>query len=58
MKKSSVFLLSTTLLFLGVIIGFLSSPVKHGISIGNHSGNNPYRRSDSSDFASDENEDE
>jgi hypothetical protein len=39
MKKSTVFLLSATFLLLGIVAGFLFSPVKHGVSIGNHSGN-------------------
>ena len=38
MKKSSAFALSFILLLVGIITGFLLSPVKHGI--GNHSGNN------------------
>lgn len=38
MKKSSAFALSFILLLVGIIAGFLLSPVKHGI--GNHSGNN------------------
>lgn len=39
MAKKTAFLLSATFLFLGVIIGFLVSPVKYGVAIGNNSGN-------------------
>lgn len=39
MKKSTIVLLSTTMLLLGIVIGFLTSPVKHGINVGNRSGN-------------------
>jgi hypothetical protein len=35
MKKGTAFLLVTTFLFLGMIIGFLMAPIKNGISIGN-----------------------
>jgi hypothetical protein len=38
MKKSTVFFLSTTLLLLGIIIGFLGAPAKHGFFMGNHGG--------------------
>jgi hypothetical protein len=37
MKKSTVFFISATMLLVGVIIGFLTSPVKRGISVGNRS---------------------
>jgi hypothetical protein len=36
MKKSNGFLLSAVFLLLGLVIGFLISPVKHGISFKNH----------------------
>lgn len=39
MNKREAFFLSAFMLFLGIVIGFLSSPVKHGLSIGNNSGN-------------------
>lgn len=39
MKKSeNIFMVAASFL-LGVVIGFLISPVKHGINIGNDSGN-------------------
>lgn len=38
MKKSSTFWMSTAFLFMGMVIGFLISPVKKGM--GNNSGNN------------------
>lgn len=40
MKRSTAFLLSAVSLFFGVIIGFLISPVKHEIEIGNNIGDN------------------
>ncbi len=40
MKKTTAFLLATTGFLAGVITGFLFAPVKHGVSIGNHNGNN------------------
>lgn len=39
MRKSTGFLLSAAMLLLGIIVGFLFSPVKGGLSIGNNSGN-------------------
>jgi hypothetical protein len=39
MKKLTAFLLSTALFFAGITIGFLLSPIKKGICIGNNSGN-------------------
>ena len=39
MKKSEVVLMSLCSFFFGVILGFLISPVKKGIDIGNNSGN-------------------
>lgn len=39
MKKNQVFLISALFLLLGTVIGFLLSPVKFGINIGNNSGN-------------------
>ena len=39
MKKSTAFSLGMIGLLLGIIIGFLMSPVKYGIDIGNNSGN-------------------
>ncbi len=39
MRKLTAFLMCTTLFSFGVILGFLLSPVKEGISIGNNSGN-------------------
>lgn len=46
MNKREAFFLSAFMLFLGVVIGFLCSPVKHGLSIGNNSGNNYYGEDD------------
>ncbi|NLT15662.1 MAG: hypothetical protein GXY05_15150 [Clostridiales bacterium] len=39
MKKLTAFLLSMSLFFTGVTLGFLLSPIKKGIYIGNNSGN-------------------
>jgi len=39
LKKLTGLLLALTSLFVGIILGFLLSPVKHGINIGNDSGN-------------------
>lgn len=39
MKKLTAFLLGTTLFFSGLTLGFLLSPIKKGIFIGNNSGN-------------------
>jgi hypothetical protein len=39
MKKSEVIIIGLCSLFVGVVIGFLISPVKKGIEIGNNSGN-------------------
>ena len=39
MNKGTAILLSVTMLFLGIIVGFLFSPVKGGVNIGNNSGN-------------------
>ena len=39
MKKSTLFLLSSTMFLLGTITGFLLAPVKKGFSIGCHNGN-------------------
>ncbi len=36
MNKLTAFLLATTSFLAGVIAGFLLSPVKHGINIGNN----------------------
>lgn len=40
MCKREALLFSAFLLFLGIVIGFLCSPAKNGISIGNNCGNN------------------
>lgn len=40
MKKSTVALLCSTMLLLGTLLGFLLSPIKKGLYIGNNSGNN------------------
>lgn len=42
MKKSEVVLMALSSFFFGVIIGFLITPVKKGIEIGNNSGNTTY----------------
>ncbi|HEX3037551.1 MAG TPA: hypothetical protein VHO94_00980 [Oscillospiraceae bacterium] len=39
MKKSTCFLLTALFFLLGIVTGFMFSPVKHGINIGNNSGN-------------------
>ncbi|MEM1483272.1 hypothetical protein V6615_00180 [Oscillospiraceae bacterium PP1C4] len=39
MEKTIKFLLATTFLFLGIIIGFMWSPAKKGIYCGNNNGN-------------------
>lgn len=39
MKKSTVILASLLGLFVGIVIGFLISPVKNGLEIGNNNGN-------------------
>jgi hypothetical protein len=39
MKKSTVFMLCTTLFFVGTTLGFILSPIKKGIYIGNNNGN-------------------
>ena len=39
MKKSTMFLLCSTMLLLGTVAGFLLAPVKAGVSIGNDAGN-------------------
>lgn len=39
MKKSTLFLLCSTMLLLGTILGFLFAPVKGGFSIGSNNGN-------------------
>lgn len=48
MRKSTGILLSATMLLLGIILGFLLSPIKGGLSIGNNSGNG-YLRPDETD---------
>jgi hypothetical protein len=40
MKKSVACAISLICLLSGIILGFLFSPVKHGIDVGNNSGNN------------------
>lgn len=40
MRKREIFLLSALMLLLGLVIGFLTAPIKQGICIGNNSGNN------------------
>lgn len=42
MKKSGIFFLSTTMLLLGAIIGFLLGPIKKGVYCGNHNSGNRY----------------
>ena len=39
MKRSTAFLLAALTLMTGMVLGFLFSPVKGGIHIGNNSGN-------------------
>lgn len=39
MEKAIRILLASTFLFLGIIIGFLLSPVKKGVFCGNYNGN-------------------
>lgn len=39
MRKSTVFWLSTTMLFLGTILGLLLSPARGGMSFGNYNEN-------------------
>lgn len=39
MEKTIKILLACTFLFLGIIIGFLCSPVKRGVYCGNNNGN-------------------
>jgi hypothetical protein len=45
MNKSESRILALCCLFLGIVIGFLISPIKKGIEIGNNAGNttNNYR---------------
>jgi len=47
MKKREVFMLSTTVFSLGVVLGFLISPIKKGIVIiGGDSTSNSYAKED------------
>lgn len=39
MKKSTICLLCSTMLLFGTLLGFLLSPIKKGLYIGNNSGN-------------------
>lgn len=39
MKRSTLFLLSSTMFLLGTITGFLLAPIKEGLSIGSNNGN-------------------
>ena len=39
MKRSTAFLFAALTLMTGMVLGFLFSPVKGGISIGNNNGN-------------------
>lgn len=38
-KKSTLFLLCSTMLILGTVLGFLLAPIKKGVYIGNNNGN-------------------
>jgi hypothetical protein len=62
MKKREIFLLSTTMILLGTIIGFLWSPTKNGVRCGNNSGNTYYGNQDECceewDSEADEDEDD
>lgn len=52
MKKSTAFLLALNALLAGVLTGFLLSPVKHGITIGDNNGignNNRLRKKNGED---------
>lgn len=40
MKKSTLFLLCTTMLLFGTLLGFLLAPAKKGVSIGSNNSNN------------------
>jgi hypothetical protein len=42
LKKSEIFLLSSTMLLLGTMIGFLLAPAKNGVRCGNNNGNTYY----------------
>lgn len=42
MKKSEITITALCAFFMGVVVGFLLSPVKKGIEIGNNSGNMTY----------------
>ncbi|HEX2985735.1 MAG TPA: hypothetical protein VHO71_02865 [Caproiciproducens sp.] len=46
MDRTTRFLLGTTMFLLGIIIGFLISPIKKGMCFGNHSGNTFLRHRD------------
>ncbi len=46
MCKREICLLSTLMLLLGILLGFLCSPIKHGLNIGNNSGNTNYGKDD------------
>jgi len=50
MNKGTAILLSATMFFLGIIVGFLFSPIKSGLnmSIGNNSGNEYKKTADDS----------
>ena len=39
MKKTTAILLSCSALLFGMVLGFLISPIKKGIEVGNNSGN-------------------
>ena len=43
MKKSTFCLILTTILFFGIIIGFLLSPIKNGVFMVNDSGNDYHK---------------
>ncbi len=45
------------MLLLGILLGFLCAPIKHGLSIGNNNGNTNYRKDDD-DFEFDDSSDD
>lgn len=57
MCKREICLLSAFMLLLGILLGFLCAPIKHGLSIGNNNGNTNYRKDDD-DFEFDDSSDD
>ena len=49
MKKSTIFWLCSAMILLGTVLGFLLSPAKKGLYIGNNNGNTGGRGEDFND---------